>query len=56
MRRYAIEYKDSCDPGCPVFTWTCRAHNPQHAEQKFFDSEDSEGWAIVKGPTALKTD
>ena len=47
MRIYRITYRDE-DPGCPLFTMRIRAADPAHAEERFFDAPDAEGWVIVK--------
>lgn len=45
MKVFEIEYRDE-DPGCPVFTWRCRAHDKEHARDKFLDGLDGDGWEI----------
>jgi hypothetical protein len=47
MKRYRIEYRDE-DPGCPVFCAIVRAHDRDHAIERFLDAPDGEGWVIVK--------
>jgi hypothetical protein len=45
--RYAIEYRDAYDPCCPIFTQHTWAYNLEHAEDRFFDAPDAEGWEIL---------
>jgi hypothetical protein len=45
MNRYRIRYKDP-DPGCPIFSTIIRAYDEAHAEEKFFDTNDTD-WEIV---------
>ena len=45
--RYAIDYTDSHNPCCPIFTQCVWAYNLEHAEIKFFDSPDADGWKII---------
>jgi len=46
-RRYRVRYTDESDTGCPVFSYTCRAFNREHVEERFYDSPDADGWKIV---------
>lgn len=48
QHRYAIEYRDSDDEGCPVFTWRTWAYSFAHALDRFFESEDAEGWTALR--------
>jgi hypothetical protein len=45
--RWMIRYRDEYDEGCPIFTWLCFAFDAEHAQMKFMDDVDSEGWRIV---------
>lgn len=47
LHGYRIHYRDRYDDCCPVFTWFTWAYSAEHAEDKFFDSDD-DGWTIVK--------
>lgn len=48
MYRYRITYRDT-DPACPLFTWITRAHDEEHALDRFYESDDDpEGWIVVK--------
>ena len=47
MHRYEIQYTDVSDEGCPVFVWTCKAYDLEHAEEKFWEGPDSDGWKIL---------
>lgn len=47
MKTYRITYRDA-DPGCPLFMMRVRAYDTNHAEELFFEGEDSDGWVIVK--------
>jgi hypothetical protein len=42
---YAVRYTDRGDEVCPEFVWTCWAYNLEHAEDKFYETE--EGWRIL---------
>ena len=44
---YLIRYRDD-SPGAPVFTWRTRAYSAEHAEEKFLDSPDGEGWKVLE--------
>ena len=46
LYRYAIDYRDSCDKfiGGTQYLW---AYDIEHAEEKFYDAEDSYGWVAV---------
>lgn len=48
MKRYRIEYRDDCDPGCPTFTTHVRAYDREHAIERFHDAPDGDGWEILK--------
>lgn len=48
LNRYRITYRDAHDPGSPIFHAAMHAHDSEHAERRFFDSDDSEGWEILK--------
>ena len=48
MNRYCVTYTDLNDDGCPRFTWHCSAWDQEHAERKFYESDDDEGWVVVK--------
>ena len=47
MKRYRIEYRDDCDPGCPIFKTTIKAYDREHAVERFLDAPDGEGWEII---------
>jgi hypothetical protein len=47
LYRYIVTYTDRGDVACPEFTQGVWAYNLEHAEDKFFDGEDSEGWKIL---------
>lgn len=46
MKRYVIRYRDEA-PESPIFTVKTFAYSVEHAEEKFFDAPDAEGWVIV---------
>ena len=46
LYRYVVTYTDRSDPGCPEMTWHCWAYNLEHAEDKFYSSDD-DGWSII---------
>lgn len=48
QHHYAIEYRDSDDKGCPVFTWRTWAYSFAHALDRFHESEDAEGWTALR--------
>lgn len=48
MKLFRITYTDESDPCCPEFTQRVRAHDREHAEEKFFDSDDFDGWKILR--------
>jgi hypothetical protein len=35
------------DPGMTPMTWSTWAYNLEHAEDKFYDTDDGEGWTIL---------
>jgi hypothetical protein len=45
MHRYRIRYRDT-DPGCPTFSLTLKAYDAQDAEERFFDSNDTD-WIVL---------
>lgn len=45
---YAIVYTDAGDPGFGDHEFRVWAYNLEHAEDKFFSGEDSEGWKILE--------
>jgi len=45
LYRYAVRYTDATDPGCPEDVWHCWAYNLDHAEDKFYETD--EGWHIL---------
>ncbi len=47
LYRYKISYRDSGDTGCPVFSYSLWTYNQEHAQDKFYDSEDADGWEII---------
>jgi len=47
-KEFKVYYTDSHDPGCPTFTEIIKAYDAADAEDKFYDSEDSDGWSIIK--------
>lgn len=46
LYRFRIRYTDVADPCCMPDDWYVWAYNAEHAEQKFFDSDD-DGWKIL---------
>ena len=44
LKRYAIDYNDGCYPPEHVGTWYTRAHDKEHALDKFYDSSDEDGF------------
>ena len=47
VKRYRIEYRDE-DPSCPIFSCTVKAHDREHALERFLDAPDGDGWVIVR--------
>ena len=47
MNVYYIRYKDENDPGCPEFSTTIKGHDAEHAELRFYEAIDSDGWKIL---------
>ena len=47
LYRFRIVYRDLDDPGFPESDWLAWAYDAEHAEDKFYDSEDAWGWKIV---------
>ena len=47
MNRYRIKYRDESDLGCPVFSCVLKAHDREHAIERFHDAPDGDGWEIV---------
>jgi hypothetical protein len=48
LTRYAIEYTDRFDPGCPTFAWRCWAYSEDHALEKFADDPCAEDWHVKR--------
>lgn len=47
-KRWAVSYR--CDTGPEhVGVWHCKAFDAEHAEEKFYDSDDGEAGWIVTG-------
>ncbi len=46
MKRYRIRYRDP-DPGCPVFSYIVRAYDREHAEERFYETNDGDDWQLV---------
>ncbi|MGA8297091.1 MAG: hypothetical protein WB770_08630 [Acidimicrobiales bacterium] len=45
---YRITYTgQEHDPGMAPMTWNTWAYNLEHAEDKFYDTDDGEGWTIL---------
>jgi hypothetical protein len=44
---HLLRYTDASDPSSPVFETRIWAYNSDHAIDKFFDSEDSDGWTVL---------
>ena len=48
LYRYRIMYRGTeDDPGQLDQPWHCWAYNLEHAEEKFYDCGDDDGWRIV---------
>lgn len=45
LYRYAVRYTDKRDPAFGEDVWHCWAYNLEHAEDKFFETD--EGWHIL---------
>jgi len=50
---YVIRYSDA-SPGAPVFTWRTRAYSAEHAEEKFLDGPDGDGWRVLSVQRELR--
>lgn len=47
LYRFAVTYQDDGgDPGSRNI-WSCWAYSGEHAEEKFLDSPDAEGWEVL---------
>jgi hypothetical protein len=46
LYRFRLTYRDAHDPVCPVFDTSTWAYSAEHAEEKFFDSDD-DGWRLL---------
>lgn len=45
---FVVKYTDECDPASfGSAEWRCFAFDAEHAEMKFLESEDSDGWKIL---------
>lgn len=44
---FEIKYRDEGDPASPTFEQKEWAYDPEHAEDKFWDAPDSDGWRIL---------
>lgn len=47
LYRFKIIYRDRVDAGSSDFDTYVWAYDAEHAEDKFFDSPDDDGWEIV---------
>jgi hypothetical protein len=47
MRPYILRYLDKDDECCPVMTVRYRGHSGEHAIERFYESEDSDGWIVL---------
>lgn len=45
-KRFAVAYEDSCDQMNRGIAYYC-AYDWEHAEEKFYDSADSDGWVVT---------
>lgn len=45
-KRYLVTYTDDCDRTRREI-WGCFAFNEEHAAEKFYDSDNGEGWELV---------
>jgi hypothetical protein len=45
LKLFRIAYRDGA--GCPTFTQTCWAYDREHAEERFLDAPDADGWEII---------
>lgn len=52
---YRIRYRDDT-PGSPDFSQIVRAFDTADAEERFYDCDDTEGWAILKIERVLDAD
>jgi hypothetical protein len=46
-KRFRVRYTDEDDDCCPIFAYTTTADSREHAERKFYEGPDPEGWKIV---------
>lgn len=44
---YLVRYTDTRDDCCPTFQQRMWAYNLEHVEDRFYSSEDADGWKIV---------
>jgi hypothetical protein len=54
LYKYKMEYEDPYEPGFGRSSWYCYAYNKEHAEEKFYDAGDDDGFEIVSGPSRVK--
>lgn len=47
LKLFDIEYQDESGDS-PVFTQRVKAYDREHAEMKFYDSPDADGWVILR--------
>ena len=48
LYRYVLEYTDPSDPGWGRQEWKTWAYNLEHAEDRFYEGEDSAGYKILQ--------
>ena len=53
MYKYAVRYQDEHDEHNNGL-WHCWAYDGEHAIEKFYTSEDADGWVVVGNPTRVK--
>lgn len=46
MHRYQIRYRDDSDES-PIFSMIMLAYSKEHAEEKFYNDDDDDGWVLV---------
>lgn len=44
---FEVRYRDAHDPCFPIFTWRTWAYDAEHAIDKFYMSDDDDGWTVV---------
>lgn len=53
---YLVHYRDRNDHACPIFTWRTWAYDAAHAEERFTESDDDDGWTIVGDTTRQRAE